>query len=158
MASKDELKDLRKKFHAMLSQYEDRLEHSVHDSDKAERKVVYSSENSIAMLGFGDEGEFSEVSGDTFHKTIVQIDGTFDIEYKNGGKESFDSVNTHVEIEPLKDFKAISTKDNTVNLIVLRKITPLIIVLLLLSCSITYKTTKTTTLKVDKKQQTTEGK
>ncbi len=133
MVSKDELKTLRKGFHEMLSQYTDRLEHSVNDSEKASRKVVYSSENSIAMLGFGDEGEFSEVTGDTFHKTIVQVDGTFDIEYEDGEVERFDSKNTHTEIEPLRDFKAVSTKDNTVNLIILRRLAMVCVFVLFLN-------------------------
>ena len=109
MVSKDELDKLRCEYRSMLTQFSDRLQNSVHDSDKASRKVVYSSENSIAMLGFGDKGEFSEVKDDTFHKTIVQIDGKYDINYEDGKKESFDSVNTHTEIKPLRNFTAIST-------------------------------------------------
>jgi hypothetical protein len=156
MVSSNDLKEMRKKFHSMISTYDEMLENAINDSENASREMVYSSENSIVMLGFGDKEEYSEVTNDVFHKTMVHIDGKFEVRFKDGEVIKFDERNTHLEIPPMKDFKAISTEDNSVSLTILRKLAPLILIVLLLSCSITYETTKTTKLKVDKKQQTTE--
>lgn len=142
MVSKEQLKKMRCEYQVMMDQYMDRLSTSVNDSEKASREVVYTSPNTIVMLGFGDKGESSEVKDDTFQKDVIHVDGAYDIDYHKGGKESFNSKNAYTRVEPMVDFTAKSTSDKTVNLILLRKIAPFILFVLLLGCSVTYNSIK----------------